>query len=490
MNYRLLSRIFGILLVLLSFGMAACAGYAYWQGTLGVEKTGFSALAISAGISFGIGLTLIFFGNSSGRDILRKEAIVVVGLGWFISAAFGMLPYLLGEPKLSLTGAYFESMSGFTTTGSTVIQALDEWPRPILLWRSLTQWLGGVGILVLFVALLSYLGAGGKSLFRVESSARVGEGTSSRIRLVATRLWIVYLTLSAITILGLKGLGMDWFESVNHGMTTVATGGFGLYDDSIMHFKSVPIEMFLSVMMIASSISFFYYLCMIGRCTGKRIARREEEGTWFLSLFAIATVLITINLVTSHKLDFLEALRHSTFQAATIMTTCGFASADFASWPGFSIAMLFSLMFIGGCTGSTAGGVKIARLLFFFKVARQEVVAAFRPRRVMRIELNGQPAEAPARAAVFLIALFAATAIAGTLVISLLEPGEDFDSCFSASLATLFNIGPGVRDVGPTENFAFFSPASKLVMSLLMATGRLEIFAVFSLFVPSLWRRY
>ena len=490
MNYRLLSRIFGILLVLLSLGMGVCAAYAHWQNTLGIENTGFRALAISYGICLTTGIVLIIISGRTKREILRKEAIVVVGLGWFISASFGMLPYILGDPGLDVAGAFFESMSGFTTTGSTVITSLAEWPRAILLWRALTQWLGGVGILVLFIALLSYLGAGGKSLFRVESSARVGEGTSSRIRDVALRLWLVYLLLSAITVGGLWALGMSFFDAICHAMATVATGGFGTHDTSIVYFDSFGIELFLTVMMLASSISFFYYISLFARFSGKRVIRREEEGLWFLALYASATIFVTINLLTGTDLSFAHSIRHASFQVATIMTTCGFASADFSSWPGFSIAMLFSLMFIGGCTGSTAGGVKIARMLFFFKVARQEVVAAFRPRRVMRIELNGQPAEAQARAAVFLIALFAATAIAGTLTISILEPQEDFDSCFSASLATLFNIGPGVRDVGPTENFAFFSPTSKIVMSLLMATGRLEIFAVFSLFVPSLWRRY
>lgn len=490
MNYRLLSRVFGTLLILLSMGMGVCYAYAAWESRNGVGNHGADALAASAIATAATGLVLYAAGFRAGREILRKEAVVVVGLGWFISAAFGMLPFVFATPGLSVPAAFFESVSGFTTTGSSAIADLDPYPRAILLWRALTQWLGGLGILVLFVALLSYLGVGGKSLFRVESSARVGEGTSSRIRQTAIMLWLIYLALTAVCLLGLWVLGMSFFDAVCHTLATVATGGFGNYNSSIAHFDSPAIDAFLTVMMLAAGVTFFFYAAVAKRNWTR--ARAEEEGRWFVGIATAAIVLILFNLtVENHAHDsFLESLRHAAFQVASILTTTGFATDDYARWPGFSIAVLLALMVIGGCSGSTAGGVKVARVLLFFKVARQEIIAAFRPRQVVPIRMNGAPAEESARGALFHLTLFGATIIFGTLAIAILEPDLSFDTCFSATLATLFNIGPGIGAVGPTQNFADFSAASYLVMSLLMVMGRLELFAVLVLFMPSLWRRY
>ncbi len=499
MNYRLISRVFGLLLLLLSLGMAACAGFAWFEARRGESAHAMGPLIWSALITVAAGVVLYFVGIRSGRELLRKEAIVVVGLGWFISAAFGMIPYLLAEPRLDLAPAFFESVSGFTTTGSTVITDLDPYPRAILLWRSLTQWFGGVGILVLFVALLSHLGAGGKSLFRVESSARVGEGSEVRIRQTALTLWGVYLLFSIICLLGLRVLGMTWFEAVCHAMTTVATGGFGIYNDSIAHFDSAAIDYFLTVMMLAASISFFVHAAIVRRdwrrlwvrAEGRRFLV-EEEGCFFLILAGLATLLIVFNLWVETEVHetLAGSLRASTFQVASIISTTGFATEDFSAWPGFSVAVLLFLMFLGGCSGSTAGGMKIARILLFFKTVRQQVIISFRPRRVLRIELNRRPAESSARSAVFLIALFLCCTFLGTLAIAFLEPTREFDTCFSAAIATLYNIGPGIGKVGPESNFAFFKAPAMMVMSVLMVMGRLELFAVLALFVPSLWKKY
>lgn len=490
MNYRLLSRVFGTLLILISVGMFACTAFAFVEQIRGVEKHATSEFTLSASITAAAGIFLFLGGLGSGYQILRKEAVVVVGLGWFVSAVFGALPYILTEPSLSFPQAFFESTSGFTTTGSTVIANLGEYPRALLLWRSVTQWLGGVGILVLFVALLAYLGSGGKSLFRVESSAGAGEGTGARIRHTATRLWLIYLMLSVITLTGLKLLGLSWFDAVCHSMTTVATGGFSTYDASIAAFESARVEIFLSVMMLASGVTFFFYAALIQK-NWKRV-RSEEEAKWYICIALVAMALITITLWFNSNIykTFDEALVAAIFQTSAILTTTGFASENYNAWPGPAIAVLIALMIMGGCSGSTAGGPKIARLLLFLKAARQEVVSSFRPRRLIRIELNGRPAEASARSAVFLLVLFGSCTILGTLGIAFMEPARDFDTCFSASLATLFNIGPGIHGIGPTENFSGFGSPSLLFMSLLMIMGRLELFAVLALFIPSLWRKY
>jgi len=496
LNYRLLSRVFGALLLLITIGMAACLGYAYWDQSKGVENHGAQALLWSTCITGLAGLALFLVGGRSGNQLLRKEAIVVVGLGWFVCSVFAMIPYLFCEPGLGFAPALFEAVSGLTTTGSTVIGNLQSFPDSILLWRNVTQFFGGVGILVLFVALLSYLGSGGKTLFRAESSARVGEGTATRIRQLALRLLGVYLALTTVALLGLHFLGLSWFDAVCHAMTSVATGGFSNYDASIAHFRTVPginavaLESFLTLIMAAGATSFFIYLAVVQRRWSR--LRNAEESRWFLIVLVVATALVTVNLTFERDAtrSFPEALLEALFNVVSISTTTGYATSDFSAWPGFSVALIFTLMFIGGCSGSTAGGIKIARVLLFLKVARQEVIAAFRPRQVLRIRLNKAPAEDSARAAVLFACLYAACLFIGTLTVALLEPNEDFHTCFSATAATLFNIGPGISDVGPTENFSIFGSPSLLFMCLLMVMGRLELFAVLALFVPSLWKKY
>ncbi len=505
MNYSLLAKIFGSLLLLLALSMLACACFAWWQESGGEVNHGAAALSITTVITALSGVLLMVFGRGCKVEILRKEAVVVVGFGWILSAMFGALPYMLASPGLTPAAAMFESMSGFTTTGSTVIAKLGEWPRAILMWRATTQWLGGLGILVLFVALLSYLGVGSKSLFRFESSLRLGEASQTQIRRTARILLLVYVGLTTIAIVGLRVLGMNTYDAIAHAFTAVSTGGFSPYDQSIGFFQSTPIEMFLVFIMIAAGMNFLFYAGLI--TVGKQRLRSEEEGLWFLSIIAITTGLIVFNLrvggvgeetgmVHSSAGDaFLDTL----FMVVSIITTTGFGSswraADTAplgydQWPTFSIALLLLLMMIGGCAGSTAGGIKVGRVVLFFKMMRQEIVLAFRPRQVFNIFLNKNPAGEAAKGVAFYIALTGAVIVVGTMLLSLFEPSRSFDTCFSATVATLFNIGPGIGDVGPTQNFAGFSPQSYVLMTLLMVLGRLEMFAVLVLFVPALWRRY
>ena len=490
MNYKLLSKIFGTVLLMICAAMAACTLFAWSESRSGITNNAATALVISTAITLGAGLILYLFGRRTHAQMLRKEAIVVVGVAWIISALFGTLPYMLCEPGLPFFRALFESMSGFTTTGSTVIDDLDAYPHSILLWRSLTQWLGGLGILVLFVALLSQLGVNAKSLFWIESSANIGEGATARVKNTALVFFAVYAALSAITFIGLRVLGMTTFDSFCHAMTTVATGGFSTHDESIAWFQNLGIEVFLSIMMILSSISFFIYHAIIRR-RWKRL-RAEEEGTTFLLIAVASIVLVMFNLTfESHFYDdFGHAFRESLFQVASILTTTGFVSEDYDQWPGFSMAILLLLMVFGGCAGSTTGGIKINRVLLFFRVARQEVVAAFRPKQIFSLRLNGSPAESAARLVPIYIAMFAIVIPCGTLAIAILDPTMDFDTCLSATLATLFNIGPGFGEVGPTRTFAAFGPASCLVMTMLMALGRLELFAILVLFVPALWKKF
>jgi len=490
MNYRLLSKLLGLLLLLLSGTMLVCLAYAYWDHEAQPGLDAVESLLLSVALTAGAGLLLRLLGRGSGQEILRKEAIAVVGLGWLVCAAFGALPYVLCEPNLSPVQAFFESMSGFTTTGATVIADLDRFPRAILLWRSLTQWLGGLGILVLFVALQSSMGVGSKALFQHESSAKTGGGVQARIQDVAARLWQIYLGLSIVCCVGLMVLGMSAYEAVCHAMTAISTGGFSTRNASVAAFESVGIELWLTLFMVLGGISFMLYAWLLRRRWSRW--RAEEEAKVFLWLLLVVTLAIAIDLLVVERQHSVGiALRESVFQVVSIMTTTGYATADFDRWPSLSRLLLLLLMIIGGCAGSTAGGIKVSRWILFHRIVKQQVGHAFRPNQVFTLRLNGNIVDEEVNLqTVFFIALAGVTVALGTTVVSVLEPQLNIESCLSAVLASLFNIGPGLGAVGPTRNFAHLGPDTLGVLSWLMLLGRLEFFAVLVLFVPSLWRTY
>ena len=490
MKLRLLCRLLGLLLLLLCLAMGLCLGYAYWESLNSrfedAMQPFFWAISIT-GIS---GVILFLCGLGADKELLRKEGITVVGLGWLLCSVFGALPYVFNDPALTPAQAWFESMSGFTTTGATVIVDLDLVSRSILLWRSLTQWLGGLGILVLFVALLTSIGAGSKSLFRHESSAKTGEGLQARISDVADKLWQIYISLTLICCLGLLALGMSLFDALCHTFTAISTGGFSPYNNSIAAFNSLDIELWLVLFMVLGGISFMLYAWMLrGRFERWK---QEEETRYYLWILLGSTLVISMNLyLTNGNQSVLSALRVSIFQVVSIMSTTGFVTTDFNLWPPLSLVILILLMTFGGCAGSTAGGIKIGRWVYFFKIARQELIAAFRPNQVISLRLNGNiTSEHFKTQTLFFLSLAGITVAFSTGLMTLLQPNLDIVSSLTAVTATLFNIGPGLGVVGPTHNFATFSPITLCFLSFLMVLGRLEFFAILVLFVPSLWRKY
>jgi len=490
MNLRLLSKLMGTLLLLLGGAMFICLGVAY---LLDARREGFDSIEsfwISSLMTASTGVLLIFLGRAEKSELLRKEAIAVVGLSWLVCSAFGALPYIFSEARLTPTEAFFESVSGFTTTGASVFSDVESLPHSILIWRSLTQWLGGLGILVLFVALLTYLGVGSKALFRHESSAKTGEGVQARIRDVAARLWQIYLGLTVICCLGLMVLGMSFFDAINHSFAAISTGGFSTRNASIAAFDSLAIELWIVLFMLLGGISFMLYAWLL-RGKWERW-KKEEETKAFLFIVGASTVIIALDLwALGMEESFGRALRNSLFQVVTIITTTGFATADFDHWPHFSRLALIFLMCVGGCAGSTSGGIKVSRWLLFFKIIRQETILSFRPNQVIRLSLNGNATDDQLKAqTIFFIALAGVTVAFGTGLVSLLEPGQNIETCFSAVMATLFNIGPGLSAVGPTHNFGFFSPLTHIALCMMMILGRLEFFALLVLFVPTLWKRY
>lgn len=493
MNFRLFARVLGLLLMLESLALLACGLFGVFDAGVGDSAT--RALGYATFTALLVGLFLVYIGRGKFDRIPRREGVLIVGAGWLCSGVIGAIPYLFSEPGLSASGAFFESLSGLTTTGSTVITDLSLWPRSILLWRSLSQWFGGLGILVLFVALLASLGAGTKSLFRNESSFEASEASNAKIRDTAILLWRIYLVLTLVCILGLKALGMSWYDAVCHGFTCISTGGFSTHNQSIGYFSGwqtgLGIEMWLSLFMILGSISFLVYVVVLRRNWTR--LRNEEEAKWYLILIAVAVAgVVAIKYVLGGR-ELLESIRGAVFTVVSVVSSTGYGTDDFEQWPVGTHFILLGLMLMGGCAGSTSGGFKVSRLLLFLRSVYQEIVQAFRPHQVFRLHVNGNPISEQSRSQTILfVALYWFIAFASMMVVAILETANDvdFETTVSSVLTTLSNIGPGFGEIGPTDTFANFREPTLVYFALLMVMGRLELFAFLVLFVPAAWKKY
>lgn len=496
MNFYLIARILGLLLALEAKAMLICGMFAKSDVVPG-DKEAASMLFLSAAITGGCGLLCIIPGIRKTRHdmIPKREAIVIVGLGWILCSIFGGLPYLLCPPYLTPAGAFFEAASGFTTTGSSVMTVIEEWPRGILLWRASTQLLGGIGILVLFVALLSYIGVSSKSLFNNESSFRSGDLGLARIQDTAMLLLRIYFGMVLACLVGLRFMGLSWFNATCHAFTAVSTGGLSPHTASIAHYSewgnSWLIELWLIVFMTLGSLNFLLFVVILRR-NWKRVLN-EEDARWFIGICAMVILLIAVGRSRTEGLTIIESLRDAAFIVVSIASTTGFGTADYDQWPTWSKVLIACLMLIGGCAGSTSGGFKVGRLIVFVKSARNEIIRTFRPNQVFRVVVNGNSLDDSARArTMFFITLYLMICVASTAVVGFLEAGTgiSLETCAGAVLATISSIGPGFDAVGPSMNFAGLRESTKVFLGWIMILGRLELFALLVLFVPQLWRKY
>lgn len=419
----------------------------------------------------GLCLTLVFkIGNG---ELRIRDGFILVGLIWVAAGIFGALPFYFSG-SASIVDAVFETVSGFTTTGATIFASIEDKPMGILLWRSLSHWLGGMGIIVLSVAFLPRLGAGAMQLFRAEVPGPTAERLIPRIKETAKVLWVIYAAITVVLVFALLLAGMNFFEAINHAFATMGTGGFSTRNLSIASFSSPGIEWILTFFMLAAGINFTLYYYIVNRRWS--LFFKDRELRFYLAIVAVAGAVITANLFLSGTYATLwQSIRYSYFQVSSLITTTGFSSADFNLWPPLSQGILMVLEFIGGSAGSTAGGIKVIRVLIVFKIIRREFYRLLHPKIVRPVRVGNKviPQEMLSNIAGFILLYILLFVVAGLVVSAM---GVDVLSAFSGAAATLGNIGPGLNKLGPLSNYGILPVGAKVVYIFCMLLGRLELF--------------
>ena len=476
-------RLLGLLVAVFSVTMLppALVGWIYAEASALVFLNSFVILLLS-------GLLIWAPVRRARMELQVRDGFVVVVMFWLVLGLFGAVPLHL-DPMLhiSFTDAVFESMSGLTTTGATVVVGLDDLPRAILWYRQQLQWLGGMGIIVLAVAILPLLGIGGMQLFRAEMPGPLKDKKlAPRIAETARNLWLIYFGLTVACAFGYWVAGMEVFDAFAHAFTTVSVGGFSTYDASIGHFNSVAIESVAVIFMLLGGMNFALHFLAVRRLS-LRVYRHDEEARFYSTVLLIAAVIATAYLLfTGVSGSLPEAFRYGIFHAVSIGTTTGYATQDFYLWPGFLPVMLLFLSFVGGCTASTGGGMKVIRVLMLVKQGLREIKRLIYPHAHLAVKVNDKVMPPRIVEAVWgFMAVYIVVFMVMTLL--LMASGLDQVTAFSAVAATLNNLGPGLGDVGP--NYAGINDFSKWVLTLSMLMGRLEIFTVLVLLSPAFWRR-
>lgn len=528
MNYRLLSRMLGIICSLFAITMLFSLPWAH--PSLGyrlddslprpetVEWRGVFGLLASCLISAGCGGLLMWLGRGARPKLFRKEAMATVGLSWILATVLGALPFLLSGTKsapgvpISIVDALFEAQSGFSTTGATILSDLEDpdlVPHCILFWRSSTHFLGGLGIVVLLVAILGQ-GASGKAMMRAEITGPTKDSAFSRMQQTAIVFATIYVVLNLILAVIYGLCGMSVFDAICHAFATMATGGFSTYNLSLGHFNSAWIDYITVIFMVLAGTNFGLLLwVVVGQ--PQRMFRDVEWQVYIGILVVVTCAVMGFGLWSGNFNNFVDALRFSSFQVVSVMTTTGYGTADFDQWNNFGRGVLIVLMFVGGCAGSTGGGMKVIRHVLLAKILRMELELAYRPNVVRPLTLGGQTVDDIDLRKHILVyfGLVGAVFACSWLVLITTEPDRQWEStaqvvekqadgnlldhklldCASAISATLHNIGPGLGVVGPTANYSGFAPWSKLLFVFLMMLGRLEMFSILVLFVPAFWRK-
>ena len=483
MKIKTVFRVMSLICLVVSFAMLPSLCIALYDRTRDASAFAISMIA-------GIFMSVVFAANSDKKQRLSmgiREGVGITGFSWLIASFLGALPYWLSEATPTYTDAFFETMSGFTTTGATIFSEIEVLPRGILLWRSLTHWMGGMGIIVLSLAVLPFLGVSGMEMYKAEVPGVTAEKVTPRLHQTAMRLWSVYVFLTLLETVLLVFGGMSLFDAFAHSCSTIATGGFSTKNNSIAYFTSPYIQWVLTIFMFASGVNFSLYFLLPQKNFRDFIADEEFRSYTFITIFA--AIAMSLALYFCGAFQGLEhTLRRTFFHVVSVMTTTGFIIEDYNLWPEFTKFLFVLLMFIGASGGSTGGGCKVSRFLIIGRQLRTEIWRLLHPRAVITARMNGKPItrntmdSATAFFVLYMLILSVSTLITTAFGIDLL-------TAFTGVLTCLSNVGPGLNALGPVENFAWLPGIVKWLFSFCMLAGRLELFAVLLLFMPGTYRK-
>lgn len=442
-------------------------------------------LAAAVTLAASLGLYLL---TDKGGEVNHREGICIATLAWVLAAGFGALPFYFYGTFPTYTDCYFEAMSGFTTTGASVLAEIEGQPAGILFWRSLTHWMGGMGIVVLSLAILPALGAGGMQLYKAEVPGPTADKLVPRIRETAQRLYVVYSVISAAMVVMLLFGGMSLFDSLTHMFGAMGTGGFSPKNASVGHYQSAYIDLVITAFMFIAGANFSLHYFVMTRGDVRGLVA-DEEFRFYAGVVGFFTLTIALDLVAQNVYgNLLTALRHALFSVVSILTTTGYVTEDFERWPAYGHYTLLLLMFVGGCAGSTGGALKCVRVWMLLKAAANQLFRIVHPKAVRTLRYNGRIVPAEVLAGIqSMFTLYLGVFVLSSLGLTWL--GHDVLTAISAVAATLGNVGPGLGSVGPVENYAHFSLTAKWLCSFCMLVGRLEVYSVVVLFCPEFWRK-
>jgi len=482
MNLRAILNVIGIALIFISLFMIVpvIVSVSYKQPDTIPLATSFVITLVSGAMLY------LSTRKHKREEIRHREAFIIVTFTWLMSSLFGSIPFMLTETLHSFTDAFFESMAGFTTTGATVLNDIEAIPKGVLFWRSMTQWIGGMGIIVFAIAVLPMLGTGGMQLFKAEVPEISVDKLRPRFIDTAKALWFIYVTLTSINAVLLVIAGMDLYDALCHAFTTMATGGFSTKNASIAHFKSPSIEYITSIFMLLAGVNYsLYFYVFKGKTTR---LWKSSEFKFYLTIVAIATLLITMNMWRLSNDTLIDFFRHSLFQVVSLMTTTGYAVADYEKWSPFAQIILVIIMFFGGMIGSTGGGIKQVRILLMFKQGYREMYQLIHPRAVTALKLDEKFLDKEILGSIWgFVFLFLGVCLIAT--IGMAAVGTDMITSATTVISATCNVGPALGEAGPSDNYASIPAAGKWILIFCMLTGRLEVYTVLILLVPHFWKK-
>ncbi len=483
MNKRIVLHLVSYMTLVIGLAILACAGVSFYLGDgrdvqMAFVKSGFLTLAIS------VVMGLLTRGEV---NLGRREGFGIVTFGWISVALVGALPYLFSGVIPNVIPAIFETVSGFTTTGSSILSDLESIPRGILFWRALTHWFGGMGVLVLCVAILPFLGVGGMQIYRAEMPGPFKDRLTPHITTTAKLLWGVYLLLTLTEAILLKFVGgMGWFDAICHSFSTIATGGFSTRSASVAYYNSATIDAILTAFMFIAGVNFsLHHYAVIGK-PGRYLKDPEFKAYFFF--LAACGLFMTLNIWFNGYGTLRHCFRDAFFTGTSVMTTTGFCTADFDLWPQASRLLLMIMMFAGGCAGSTSGGIKIVRMMIIFKKTVREIKLFMRPAAAIRIKLGNKPVEQDVVMHISaFFAIFVLVFAISSLLMTFYTP--NLETATSSVIASLCNVGPGLNAVGATQNYAAIPATGQTILIICMLLGRLELYTILIMFLPGLWKR-